>query len=146
MRLGFNQVKGLPQESLDKFVDRRGEGYSSVDEVVRRAGSSRKSLERLAEADAFRSLGLDRRQALWAMKGVEIAAAGVVRRAARRSPTPDVLAPLPAMPLGQHVIEDYRWTGLSLEGASAVVPARRLDPPRHRPGGRACVIAATASG
>ena len=82
MRLGFNQVKGLPQESLDKLVESRGEGYSSVDDLVRRSGLDRKSLERLAEADAFRSLGLDRRQALWAMKGVEAAAPALF--AARR--------------------------------------------------------------
>jgi error-prone DNA polymerase len=114
LRLGFNQVKGLSQAPLEEFVARRGDGYVSVAEVARRGGLDRRSLERLAEADAFRSLGLDRRQALWAMKGVDVAPAALfaIRPA---PPTPDQPAPLPAMPLGEHVIEDYRWTGLSLK-------------------------------
>ncbi len=114
LRLGFNQVKGLQQEKLAAFIENRDAGYASIDDVTRRGGLERKALERLAEADAFRSLGLDRRQALWAMKGAETAlpALFAVRPAA---PKPDVPAPLPAMPLGQHIIEDYHWTGLSLK-------------------------------
>ncbi|MGH6980157.1 MAG: OB-fold nucleic acid binding domain-containing protein, partial [Stellaceae bacterium] len=53
------------------------------------------------------------RQALWAMKGVEVAPPGFF--AARSAIARDVPAPLPAMPLGQHIIEDYHWTGLSLK-------------------------------
>ncbi len=148
LRLGFNQVKGLPQESLDKLVESRSEGYSSVDDLVRRSGLDRKSLERLAEADAFRSLGLDRRQALWAMKGVETAAPALF--AARPAATsPDVLAPLPAMPLGQHIVEDYHWTGLSLKAhplsflrddltRRRIVPAASL---RHRRDGERLTVA-----
>ncbi len=134
LRLGFNQVKGLSNEPMEKFVRRRtepqpppenasrflpspaggGGGFSSIDDVTRRGGLDRKSLERLAEADAFRSLGLDRRQALWAMKGVETATPALF--AARpAAPKPDVPVPLPVMPLGQHIIEDYHWTGMSLK-------------------------------
>jgi error-prone DNA polymerase len=113
LRLGFNQVKGLAQEKLEALVARRGAGYISIDDVTRRADLERKSLERLAEADAFRSLGLDRRQALWAMKGIEVAPPELF--AARPAIQRDMPAPLPAMPLGQHIIEDYHWTGLSLK-------------------------------
>ena len=84
LRLGFNQVKGLSEDRWRQFVARRDAGYGSVDDVMRRAGLDRKSLERLAEADAFRSLGLDRRQALWAMKGVEIAPPALFAALGRR--------------------------------------------------------------
>ncbi|MGH6988766.1 MAG: error-prone DNA polymerase [Stellaceae bacterium] len=112
LRLGMNQVKGLGEEEADKLVDARGAGYLGVRDLVRRGGLMRKSLERLADADAFRSLRLDRRQALWAMKGIDappplFAAAAPAGR--------EVPAPLPPMPLGQHIIEDYQWTGLSLK-------------------------------
>jgi error-prone DNA polymerase len=162
LRLGFNQVKGLAQEKMEKFVEHRaggqpppnspppagegrqsgalsGGGFSSIDDAARRGGLDRKSLERLAEADAFRSLGLDRRQALWAMKGVETAPPALF--AARPAPpSPDLPAPLPPMPLGQHIIEDYHWTGLSLKAhplsflrdglaRRRMVPAAQL---RHR--------------
>jgi len=135
LRLGFNQVKGLAQEAMDRLVRQRGAGYRSIDDVTRRSGLDRKSLERLAEADAFRSLGLDRRQALWAMKGVEVAPPEMF--AARPEPTPDMPAPLPEMKLGQHIVEDYHWTGLSLKAhplsflrsglaRRGIVPAREL--------------------
>jgi error-prone DNA polymerase len=91
-----------------------GGGYRSVDDVARLGGLDRKSLTRLAEADAFRSLGLDRRQALWAIRGVEVATPLLFATAPPRI-VPDRPAPLPAMPLGQHVIEDYQATGLSLK-------------------------------
>ncbi len=113
LRLGFNQVKGLSKAKLGEFIARRGTGYVSVDDAARHGGIDRKSLERLAEADAFRSLGLDRRQALWAMKGVEVELPEMfaVQPAVERN----VIAPLPVMPLGQHIVEDYHWTGLSLK-------------------------------
>jgi error-prone DNA polymerase len=148
LRLGFNQVKGLSQAAMAAFVARRGEGYRSTDDVVRRGGLDRRSLERLAEADAFRSLGLDRRQALWAMKGVDVAPAALF--AARPAPpSPDRPAPLPMMGLGEHVIEDYRWTGLSLKAhplsflraaldRRGVTPAASL---RHRRDGERVTVA-----
>ncbi|HEY5211106.1 MAG TPA: error-prone DNA polymerase [Stellaceae bacterium] len=136
LRLGFNQVKGLAREKLEASVARRDGSYSSIEDFVYRSGLDRKALERLAEADAFRSLGLDRRQALWAMKGAEIAPPALFAAPAP-APVPDQPAPLPAMPLGQHIIEDYHWTGLSLKahplsflrddlGRRRIVPAAAL--------------------
>jgi error-prone DNA polymerase len=111
LRLGFNQVKGLAKEAMEEFVRRRGRGYAGAGDLVRRAGLNRKSRERLAEADAFRSLGLDRRQALWAMKGIDAPPPLFIATPAE----PETPAPLPSMPLGQHIIEDYEWVGLSLK-------------------------------
>src|SRR5690606_31354883 len=63
MRLGLRQVKGLGETDMAKLVENRGEGYASVRDLWLRSGLSRAAIERLAEADAFRSLGLDRRAA-----------------------------------------------------------------------------------
>ncbi|TIW91986.1 MAG: error-prone DNA polymerase, partial [Mesorhizobium sp.] len=66
VRLGFRQIKGLSEERMEAFVERRGSGYASVRDVWLRSGLDVGEIERLAQADAFRSLGLDRREALWA--------------------------------------------------------------------------------
>jgi error-prone DNA polymerase len=93
---------------------------------------SRFTIERLAEADAFRSLGLDRRAALWAARRLGSLAVAKIRErkktpAAVERPAPllaahmaDDLFPepevaLPSMPLSEHVAEDYVATGLSLK-------------------------------
>jgi len=114
LRLGFNQVKGLGRDKIDEFVRRRGVGYASAVDLARRSGLDRKALERLAEADAFRSLRLDRRQALWTIKAIDVHPLSLFA-APSEAPSPEVLAPLPIMPLGQHVLEDYEAVGLSLK-------------------------------
>src|SRR5690606_34922909 len=58
VRLGFRQVKGLSQDRMAAFVERRGAGYGSVRDVWLRSGLEVGEIEKLAEADAFRSLGL----------------------------------------------------------------------------------------
>ena len=71
VRLGLRMVKGLGNEPGAQLVTRRGDTpYGIVDEVWRRAGIPLAMLERLAEADAFRGIGMDRRQALWAVRGL----------------------------------------------------------------------------
>lgn len=119
VQLGFRQVKGLSQNDMDAFVKHRGSGYASVRDVWLRSGLDRRAIEILAQADAFRSIGIDRRAALWAVRALD------VRSAAESLPLfdrPDVAlrdlepqATLPSMPLGQHVIQDYRSLGFSLK-------------------------------
>ena len=71
VRLGLRMVKGLGNEPGAQLVARRGETpYSTVEEVWRRAGIPPAMLERLAEADAFRGMDLNRRQALWGVRGL----------------------------------------------------------------------------
>jgi error-prone DNA polymerase len=71
LRLGFREVKGLAQVEIEeKVMSCRGTGFSSIADLQHRARLSRRALEHLADADAFRSLGLDRRHALWAVKGL----------------------------------------------------------------------------
>jgi error-prone DNA polymerase len=123
VRLGFRQIKGFREEDARALVAARGAGYDSVRDLWLRSGLSRPAIERLADADAFRSLGLDRRDALWAARGLgsaasadkpgsrlplfDHAALGDIRR------EPDVA--LPPMPIGEHVVNDYRYLSLSLK-------------------------------
>lgn len=115
-RLGFRQIKGFKEEEADALVAARRAGAASLEDFVLRAGLSRRGLELLAEADAFRSLGLDRRRALWAVKGMagEIRAEAEAPLLARQS-TREAQVALPFMSAPQHVAEDYRTTSLSLK-------------------------------
>jgi error-prone DNA polymerase len=131
VRLGFRQIKGLGDKRMDAFVERRGGGYRSVRDIWLRSGLNVGEIEKLAEADAFRSLGLDRRAALWAVRALDAGSA------AERLPLfdqPEIRLPdnepetrLPVMPLGQHVIHDYRSLGLSLKAHPVAFLRRRLD-------------------
>src|ERR1700676_659573 len=130
VRLGFRLIHGLNKDELERLLAARGNGFSSIERLAAIAGISRFTIERLAEADAFRSLGLDRRAALWAARRLDIIGISTTRRAANvkiEDPLP-LLAPhlsdelfpepavaLPAMPLSEHVVEDYVATGLSLK-------------------------------
>ena len=118
VRLGLRQILGVKEEDMRKLVERRGEGYDSVRDLWLRSGLSSVALEKLADADAFRSLGLDRREALWAVRGLDRVGdqdALPLFAASRpeRDAEPD--AKLPPMPLGAHVVEDYRRLSLSLK-------------------------------
>ena len=128
VRLGFRMVKGLSEASLARLVERRGAGYDSVRDVWLRSGLDRGQIERLADADAFRSIGLDRRAALWAVRALDAAPAEeALPLFAGSSPAdPDradngaaiageAEVALPAMPPGEHVVHDYRHLGLSLK-------------------------------
>jgi error-prone DNA polymerase len=130
VRLGFRIIGGLAEKELKKLIAARGNGFSSIERLAAIAGVSRFTIERLAEADAFRSLGLDRRAALWAARRLDVIGISTARRAANveiEQPLP-LLAPhlsdelfpeqavaLPVMPLSEHVVEDYVATGLSLK-------------------------------
>ena len=171
VRLGFRLIGGLSELELRKLIAARGNGFSSIERLAAIAGISRFTIERLAEADAFRSLphdpakwipvrrqdhtaniesgarsdakpaptfadrapGLDRRAALWAARRLDMI--GIRRPKGDNKlgdaktddalplltphlgdeffPEPDVA--LPAMPLCEHVVEDYVTTGLSLK-------------------------------
>lgn len=72
IRLGFRLVRGLSQPQFDRLVAARGEGlFASVADLARRAGLGRGALMHLARADAMRSLGLDRRAAMWQVLALE---------------------------------------------------------------------------
>ncbi len=120
VRLGLRMVKGLPNHHGAQLVAHRAdEPYRSVEEVWRRADVPAIALERLAEADAFRGIGLDRRQVLWAVKGLADTVLPLFAAAdAPRRPLPELVEPqvaLTPMKDGREVVEDYRSIGLSLK-------------------------------
>ena len=130
VRLGLRQIVGAKEEEMQRLVARRGAGYDSVRDLWLRSGLEPATLERLADADAFRSLGLDRRQALWAVRGLgrvgdqdDLPLFALSRP--ERDAEPD--AKLPPMPLGAHVVEDYRRLSLSLKAHPVAFMRARLD-------------------
>jgi error-prone DNA polymerase len=130
VRLGLRQVIGLRKDDMKILVDRRGAGYDSIRDLWLRTGLGAAVLERLADADAFRSLGLDRRMALWAVRGLDrvgdqddLPLFSASRPAREHEPD----ARLPPMPLGAHIVEDYRRLSLSLKGHPVAFMRRRLE-------------------
>jgi error-prone DNA polymerase len=128
IRLGFRQVQGLAKKDMAELVAKRGRGYDSVRDLWLRTGLSPNVLAALAEADAFRSLGLERRDALWAVRGLNRAGdkddLPLLRNLSFRALEPE--AHLPAMSLGEHVVEDYRHLSLSLKAHPVALLRHRL--------------------
>ncbi|MBZ6379513.1 error-prone DNA polymerase [Pacificimonas flava] len=116
LRLGLRQVDGLKEADAARLLTARQRPYSRIAELKERAGMGVPSIERLAAADTFRSLGLDRRQALWdarALKGGPDLPLFTAAETADEGEDVPVL--LPAMPLCEHVVSDYQTTRLSLK-------------------------------
>lgn len=123
VRLGMRMVKGLANAHAASIVLARADrNYVSVDDLWRRAGVPQAELVRLAEADAFRpGLGLARREALWAIKGLRDEPLPLFAAAAsrERQAVPEMAeqaVELRPMTAGREVLEDYARTGLSLKG------------------------------
>ncbi|ETA51380.1 error-prone DNA polymerase [Ponticoccus alexandrii] len=115
LRLGFRQIKGLRAEDAGWIVAARGNGYPDPEALWLRAGIAPAVLERLAEADAFAAMGLNRRDALWAVKAIGAPAplplfADPLDGEGLREPS----VTLPQMHLGEEVVEDYIATRLTL--------------------------------
>ena len=116
LRLGLRQIKGFSQKDAKALTDARGAGYRSPIDLLARSGLGRAVLTRLAEADAFRSLNLDRRRALWAVKGLREEGMSLFAGLApeqRQGSEPAVR--LPEMRLGEHIVSDYAFLELSLK-------------------------------
>jgi error-prone DNA polymerase len=119
VRLGLHEIKGIKQEHAERLVERRSGGYGSVRDLWLRSGLAISVLETLAEADAFRSLGLDRRQALWAVRGLVGLDGAETLPLFESSGLPvlrsDTSVDLPLIPRGEDVIHDYRTMSFSLK-------------------------------
>jgi error-prone DNA polymerase len=91
--------------------------FTSLEEFARDTGLPKRALILLADADAFRSIGLDRRAALWAVRRLPDDVPLPLFEAAVAREQPDEKAkPLPAMPLPEQVVADYQTIRLSLKG------------------------------
>jgi error-prone DNA polymerase len=117
LRLGFRQISGFSEHDGKIIESVRGAGFDSIRDLWLRTRLKPSALERLAEADAFRSLGLDRREALWAVRALQRSGdkddLPLFARVKMAEIEPD--AHLPPMRLGEQVIEDYRHLHLSLK-------------------------------
>ncbi|WP_213271626.1 error-prone DNA polymerase [Hyphomonas sp.] len=116
VRLGLRQVDGLREADMARLTEMRETGYGSPEALIRRAKLPRSAVERLAAADAFGSVGLSRRTALWKVRGE---AAG---QALPLFATSDVAEQgkerevfLPVIPPSEEVIQDYQTARLSLK-------------------------------
>jgi error-prone DNA polymerase len=115
LRLGLRQIEGLQREAADRLVARRP--YRTVEELRSRGGVPVHAIQRLAAADAFRSMGLDRRAALWDSRALKQAPDLPLFAYAEAPDEGSEIEParLPAMPLCEHVVNDYQTIRLSLK-------------------------------
>jgi len=115
VRLGFRQVDGFCEAWAKRLEDGRGNGYCAVEALAKRTSLPRRALIILAEADSFQSIAVDRREILWAVRRIADPA-GLPLFDAQFVDTeePEEIAPLPVMPLAEHVLADYQMLRLSL--------------------------------
>ncbi len=129
IRLGFRQIKSMSEDEVAWLTAARGNGYRDVEAVWQKAGLSPKMIQALAEADAFKGLGLSRRTALWASKGItadrplplfsqDLGGEGIV----------EAQVHLPEMTEGEEVIEDYVSMRLTLRSHPVALIRHRLTP------------------
>jgi error-prone DNA polymerase len=117
LRLGFRQIDGFREDWADTLRDARRDGFLTIEALARRTGLLKSALIKLADADAFRSLDFDRRQALWEIRRLADDAPLPLFAARAGDELPDeAAAPLPVMPLSEHVLADYQTIRLSLKG------------------------------
>jgi error-prone DNA polymerase len=115
LRLGLRQIEGLHREAADRLA--AAKPYGNVEDLRSRGNVPVHAIHRLAAADAFRSMNLDRRAALWDARALKqapdlplFAAADARDEGAELEP-----ARLPVMPLAEHVVNDYQTIRLSLK-------------------------------
>ncbi|WAC14819.1 error-prone DNA polymerase [Dyadobacter pollutisoli] len=113
IRLGFRQVKGVNREDIDLLVAARTKRYTAI-HILRDAGVSQGVLEKLADADAFRSMGLDRRQAMWEATALADRPLGLFTGHESQSAFEQPVQ-LPEMTISEHVVQDYASLSLSLK-------------------------------
>ena len=114
VRLGLRRIEGLRREAGQRIMAHRDRPYSDLRELQERAGLSAAAIRRLAAADAFRSLDMDRRQALWEAGALKDAPDLPLFRSVRDEGSEPPVS-LPVMPVCEQVVEDYRTLRLSLK-------------------------------
>ncbi len=116
IRLGFRQIDGFREAWATALVDARGDvPFAGIEAVAARAGLPTRGLNLLADADAFGSIAMGRRDALWEVRRTppKQLALFAAADAPELGDEPD--ARLPAMPPGEQVAADYQTTRLSLK-------------------------------
>jgi error-prone DNA polymerase len=130
LRLGFRQIDGFRVRDLDdpqnwsndewcqRIVEaRQRRPFTSLEDFARDTALPKRALILLADAGAFRSIGLDRRAALWAVRRLpDDVPLPLFESAAAREQPDEHAQPLPDMPLPEQVVADYQTIRLSLKG------------------------------
>ncbi len=116
VRLGLREIKSFKEADAARIVAARQSGgpFKDAEDLKRRARLNARAMDLLSDADAMRSLKLDRRQALWRAKGLAEAALPLFAYISEYGPEADPA--LPEMPLSEHVVHDYARLRLSLKG------------------------------
>jgi error-prone DNA polymerase len=136
LRLGFREIVGCRQQDIARLLGARGAGYRTLHELWRRTGLGPAALETLAKADAYGSLFVDRRRALWQIHALDEgqlplfdADDGTAGSLGWPShiPADDLAAPLPEMSLGEQILEDYQAIGMSLRAHPVSLLRAALD-------------------
>ena len=116
LRLGLRQVDGMRRDAAMRIMVARSEPFADVANLKERAKVDRGAIGKLAAADAFRSCGIDRRQALWQAQGLRDAPSlPIFEHAEAAGEGTEPLIVLPAMAKAEHVVADYQTLRLSLK-------------------------------
>jgi error-prone DNA polymerase len=117
IRIGLRQIRGLSKQHIEDLMAARTHPFTSLSNLQNRTGLRLFDIEKLATADAFHSIGLNRRQAQWEARALS-----------KQSPTPlfahtntpqqgfEEQIQLPLMPLSENVVADYQTLRFSLKG------------------------------
>ena len=114
LRLGFRQVGGLAEADLKRMVECRTSPYRDPADLWRRGGLTKRQILTLARADAFASLGLSRRDVLWAVRGFADRTLPLLDTQQPRLRNLEQPVSLPALTLGEQVVDDYAAISMSL--------------------------------
>ena len=114
LRLGMRQIDSFREEWAKAIYDHRP--FTSIEDMARRAALPSPALHLLADADAVRSLGFDRREGAWEARRTPSDELPLFAAANARELAEEADAMLPVMLLAEHVAADYQMTRLSLKG------------------------------
>ena len=134
MRLGFREVKGLSEDDMNLLVENRQKPYTHIYQLCE-IGLTKEVIEKLADADAFRSIGLDRRQALWEVSALADRPIEIFKGQLSESEH-EAQIQLPFMTQGEHVVQDIATTGLSLKAHPVSFVRPELDMLQVTPTGK----------
>ncbi len=113
LRLGFRQIDGFREDWANAVAAARP--FAGIEDLARRASLPRRALRLLADSDAFRSLGFDRRAALWEVRRTPATELPLFAAARARELGDEPDAALPEMSPAEHAVTDYQTTRLSLK-------------------------------
>ncbi|MEP7279550.1 MAG: error-prone DNA polymerase [Bacteroidota bacterium] len=125
LRLGFRQVKGLREADINTLLSGRQEPYTSIN-ALKKAGLSPAALEKLGDADAFGSIDLNRREALWEITAPNDQPIALFVGQESLHPADDQ-PDLPAMTAAEQVVQDYAATSFSLKAHPVSFVREKLE-------------------